>query len=237
MPALRPTSTADLRFFDPRGAIVHGANRLPHWDQPGVACFVTFRLADSIPQEQLRAWAVGRRAWLTHNPPPHTAEQERAHDELFNARIEEWLDRGAGSCALRDPDAREIISDTLAHFDGERHWQHAWVVMPNHVHTLFSPLAGHALDTLLQSWKGFSGRAVNQLRHRTGDFWMRDYFDRLVRAADHFWRCARYIRRNPEKANISASAYTLYEAPFVREFLDAERIGGFPAAAPKILGG
>jgi len=232
MSTSRPTSTDDLRFFDPRGAIAHGANRLPHWNQSGVACFVTFRLADSIPQERLSAWATERRSWLTRNPPPHTAEQDREHDELFTVRIEEWLDQGAGSCALREPVAREIASRVLMRFDGQRYWLHSWVEMPNHVHLLFSPLGDQTLDTLLRSWKGVSAREINLLHGHTGDFWMRDYFDRLARDSTHFWRCARYIRRNPEKAKLSASAYTLYEAPFVCDFLDAERSGGTPAAVP-----
>lgn len=62
---------------------------------------------------------------------------------------------------------------------------------------------------------------------------MKDYFDRLVRDADHFWRCTRYIRRNPAKARLAPDDYTLFEAPFVREQLDAEglpRSGGVPVA-------
>ena len=107
--------------------------------------------------------------------------------------------------------------------------------MPNHVHLLFSPIAGHSITSLVRSWKGVSARTANRLQLRTGEFWMRDYFDRLIRDANHFWRCARYIRRNPEKARLSPHDFTLFEDPFVREQLDSEtglqRIGGTPAAA------
>ncbi len=231
MPA---TSTDDLRFFDPRARLEQGKNRLPHWHQSGVACFVTYRLADSIPQEQLRAWTAERRDWLARNPPPHSPEQEREHDEQFTARIDAWLDQGAGSCALRDATIRECVIGPLQNFDGMRYEHHAWVVMPNHVHVLFSPFAGHTIESLVRSWKGISARRANALHHGSGEFWMRDYYDRLIRDAGHFWRCARYIRRNPGKAKLGAGSYTLYEAPFVRNHLDAEDrahgIGGTPAA-------
>ncbi len=229
----RPQSTDDLRFFDPRAHIDQGKNRLPHWDQPGGTYFVTFRLADSIPQEHLALWGSERTSWLATNLPPHTAKQERDYHDRFTARIEAWLDNGEGSCVLRDPAARQVTADALTHFDGTRHWQHAWVVMPNHVHALFSALPPHNVEDIVHSWKGFSAHATNRLLGKTGEFWMKDYFDRLIRDATHFWRCARYIRRNPTKASLGSAAYTLYEVPFVRDFLDAERSGGFPTADPQ----
>lgn len=54
---------------------------------------------------------------------------------------------------------------------------------------------------------------------------MKDYFDRMVRDAGHFWRCARYIRRNPEKANLLVEAFTLFESDHVREVLDGRANG------------
>lgn len=182
----------------------------------------------------MRAWTVERRQWLARNPPPHTPEQAREHDDQFTARIEAWLDQGAGSCALREVTIRECVSATLMHCDGVRYDHHAWVVMPNHVHVLFSPRDEHTIESLVRSWKGISARAANRHSGRTGEFWMRDYYDRLVRDAGHFWRCARYLRCNPEKARLSPPEFTGFEAPFVRAHLDAEagtpRSGGTPAA-------
>jgi REP element-mobilizing transposase RayT len=203
---------------------------VPHWHQDGGTYFVSFRLADSIPQERLREWAAEREGWVTRNPPPWSVEQEPEYHERFTARIETWCDQGMGSCALRQLATRKILSDSLTHFDGERYTQHALVVMPNHVHVLFSLLGNHALADVVKSWKTFTSREIHRLTEASGTFWMKDYFDRLVRDTAHFWRCARYIRRNPEKARLAAGDYTLFEAPLVREQLDSERSGGFPAA-------
>jgi len=39
-----------LFFFNPYAEIRQTKNRLPHWQQNGVVYFITFRLADSIPE-------------------------------------------------------------------------------------------------------------------------------------------------------------------------------------------
>jgi hypothetical protein len=45
-----------FRGFDPHGELAIDRRRLPHWRQIGVAYFITFRLADSVPQTLLRQW-------------------------------------------------------------------------------------------------------------------------------------------------------------------------------------
>jgi hypothetical protein len=49
-----------IGYFDPKQPIADLLGNLPHWRQEGVTHFVTFRLADSIPQSTLRLWL---RAW------------------------------------------------------------------------------------------------------------------------------------------------------------------------------
>ncbi|PYK67542.1 MAG: hypothetical protein DME45_10010 [Verrucomicrobia bacterium] len=55
---------APLRGFDPYGEVNVARRRLPHWQQPGAAYFITFRLADSLPQSRLRQWREERAIWL-----------------------------------------------------------------------------------------------------------------------------------------------------------------------------
>ena len=86
--------------------------------------------------------------------------------------------------------------------------------MPNHVHALFVLNSQWTLEKILLSWKGFTARKINPTLKRTGHFWQRDYFDRLVRDAKHLANCVRYIRRNPEKAGLRESEFVLYESEF-----------------------
>lgn len=58
-----------------------------------------------------------------------------------------------------------------------------------------------------------------------GPVWMKDYFDRMIRDAEHFWRCARYIRRNPGKAKLGLGEFTLFESDHVRDVLAGKANG------------
>ncbi len=124
----------------------------------------------------------------------------------FNARIEHWLDQGMGACLFADADARRVLADCLMRFEGERVKHEAWVIMPNHVHVLFSPLV--PMEKLIQAWKSHSARVLGK-----GSIWQRNYRDTLIRDPEHYANARRYIRRNPLKAKLSEGKFTLWERP------------------------
>ena len=57
-----------FRAFDPSEPIAHLSGNLPHWRQEGTTYFVTFRTADSLPQEKMKQWLAERKTWLLQNP-------------------------------------------------------------------------------------------------------------------------------------------------------------------------
>jgi len=73
-----------MKFFDPRVDIEKTAHKLPHWQQGGVAIFVTFRLADSLPRELLDDWLRARDAFLTANPQPWDEVTEACYHGQFS---------------------------------------------------------------------------------------------------------------------------------------------------------
>ena len=202
----------EIPLLDSHGEIVRTKTFLPHWQQEYRTYFVTFRLADSLPRTVLDQWTEERLAWLGVNPEPWTAEVERQYHARFSARTEEWLDAGHGDCILRCPTNSEIVATALAFFEGQRCTQISWVVMPNHVHALFTLHKSHALDKLIRSWKIYTSREINRATERSGALWQRDYFDRLIRDERHLINCTRYIRRNPEKARLVKGEYLLWES-------------------------
>jgi putative transposase len=207
----------DVRFLDSHEAITFKENRLPHWQQlGGKAYFVTFRLADSVPQTLLRQWDEEFNAWKMHHPEPWSPEVEREYHAYFSTRFEQCLDEGHGSCALRDRTCAEIVSKTLGHFEGTRSVQLAWVIMPNHVHALFALQDPWPLDRLVASWKRHSALEINRLLHREGALWQRDYFDRLIRDESHLCNCVRYIKRNPQKARLRPGEYLHWESDLAK---------------------
>jgi REP element-mobilizing transposase RayT len=73
---------------------------------------------------------------------------------------------------------------------------HAWVVMPNHVHMLITPLG--SVSALMQRLKGVTAREANSQLGRSGTpFWQHESYDRLVRDAQEFRRIENYIVQNP----------------------------------------
>lgn len=190
-------------FLDPSEDIrKHGFN-LPHWQQPDAMQFVTFRLGDAMPASRLRQWKEELVIWKTHHPKPWSPEVERDYRKRFIWKIERWLDEGAGSCLLADETARNHLAETLMHDHGTRAEHHAWVIMPNHVHLLFT--AHHRLEKLMQVWKGISARRIGQ-----GEIWQKGYRDTMIRDGEHFANAVRYIRRNPAK--LRPGTFTLWQS-------------------------
>jgi len=177
-----------LRFFNPYEEIRYTENLLPHWQQKGAVYFVTFRLGDAIPAHLRAEWKDEREVWLRLHPEPWKAETEQEYHRRFSSAIERWLDAGHGSCVLGQIECARIVDDALRHFDGQRLALISSVVMSNHVHALLVQNPEHPLEDLLRSWKTFTARSINRLLGRSGTFWQRSYFDRLVRDEKHFRR-------------------------------------------------
>jgi leucyl-tRNA synthetase/REP element-mobilizing transposase RayT len=210
------------RFFA-EGRETHITNhKLPHWQQGETACFVTWRLADSLPRETLDSWTAERSAWLALNPEPWDEDTEKAYYQKFSDRLDEWLDQGAGSCILQEEGPRAVIENALRHFDGDRYHLHAYTVMPNHVHVLFSPCGEHKLPDIIHSWKSYTSKEINKALDGEGRLWQPEYFDRLVRSQRHFDRVVGYVMENPGKAGLGGGE----AAVFAAASLDA---GGTPA--------
>ncbi len=192
-------------FFDPFASVEISRRNLPHWRQGGVTYFVTFRLADSLPQEKLEQLRIEREKWLkTHHEPLSNADKQE-YWRLFSKKVEDWLDAGIGSCVLRDPKVAKIVADALQHFDGERYKLGEWVVMPNHVHLLVTPKNGHELTDILHSWKSFTANEINELTGASGAFWQHESYDHIVRSQEELERIEQYIRDNPRKAGITVA--------------------------------
>jgi len=170
--------------------------------------FVTFRLADSIPQVKTRKWKEERTIWLALHPKPWTPAKEKEYHQRFTKDFENWLDEGAGSCIFNHAANRLHLEETLMHDHGTSAHHHSWVIMPNHVHLLFTPVA--PIDQLMKSWKGISSRRIG-----IGSIWQTGYRDTVIRDADHFANAVRYIRKNPVK--LREGTFTLWQSERARE--------------------
>ena len=195
-------------FFNPEKEVTKRKHRLPHWQQGDVWIFLTYRLADSLPETILTKWRDERDQWLQHHPEPWDQATEDEYHERFSQEIDRWLDQGHGSCVLRNSENSRIVADAFTHFDGDRYQLASYVVMPNHVHLLFRTLGAHQLSDLVHTWKRFTAREINRRAGGQGRLWQPDYWDRLIRSQRHFDWVQRYIRKNPE--NLPPGTYRLW---------------------------
>jgi len=164
---------------------------LPHFDGESVSQFVTFHLADCFSTALLRGWQE-KLSFI------QTLAQKSEHDRLVNR----YLDKGSGQAWLRDSLLATMVEDALLFFNAERYALHAWVVMPNHVHALFTPFAGNRIKLILHSWKSFTSHEAVRDPRIHEPFWSPDSYDRFIRNDQHYANVLAYIENNPVKAGL-----------------------------------
>ena len=129
--------------------------------------------------------------------------------QIFSQQYMEYLDKGLGTCVLKQPRLAKIVADSLLHFNGDRYHMGDFVIMPNHVHLLVCLLGDTNLLKLCRSWKRFSAVRINKVLEQTGRFWQEESFDHLVRSPEQFCAIQEYIRKNPN--HLPKDEYFLYQ--------------------------
>ena len=104
--------------------------------------------------------------------------------------------------------ARSPVFDHCLFENGKTIQMHAFVVMPDHVHLLFTPLENergedYRLRKIMNRIKGSSVHSVNKLLKRKGTLWLPESFDRIVRTSEEFGARKMYIVCNPIAAGLS----------------------------------
>jgi REP element-mobilizing transposase RayT len=183
---------------------------LPHLESPNSIYFVTLCLAGSIPAAVSANWRFERENIIKDAQSQKRELSVYERDKLkylFSSKMEKYLDRHYGDCWLRQPAIAKVVVETLRHFDGTRYSLHAWCVMPNHVHVVFSAISrGMKLDSdlipILHSWKWFTGHQANKILNRKGPFWQAEYYDHLIRSDEEYAHYIDYTLQNPVKAKL-----------------------------------
>jgi len=190
----------------PRYGEVHIRNRgrLPHWEKDEGLYFITFHLSDSLPRTVLAKIAERHHILSTgkQNDANLLPEQKASLAGYSHRRIEEYFDRGAGSCPFLDMRIAGAMAAALRFREGQHYRLLAWCVMPNHVHVVARLFPGRELARIVKAWKNFSAKAANHALERKGRFWQREYYDRLIRNGDELDRAIRYVVENSTNAGL-----------------------------------
>lgn len=129
---------------------------------------------------------------------PHIERDGAAYFVSFSTRREFFLPE----------EARTLIFDHCLFENGRKVHMHAFVVMPDHVHMLFTPLEDergepYSLAEIMNGIKGASSHSVNKLLGRKGALWEPESFDRIPRSDGDFEYRITYIVQNPIAAGLA----------------------------------
>ena len=203
----------------------HNRGYLPHYEANGNYQFITYRLADSLPQKVLKDLPAleAPLSTIKNNlgAPLSSAAKEVAVER--RKYVESHLDKGWGSCLLREPEVAGKVIEAWKYFDDIKYDLIAYVVMPNHVHLLIKNYEGVKLGDCVRSWKLFVSNFVSKNERLRMKFlghvevegaaqesnaskkftvWQREYWDRFIRDEKHFNKSVNYIFNNPVKAGL-----------------------------------
>ena len=128
---------------------------------------------------------------------------------------------------LRLPEAiRSAVLNHCLHDQGVKLQMHGAVVMPDHVHLIFTPLCDkeenpYGLAEIMTGIKGASGRSVNRFLGREGPVWQDESFDHVLRSDESAQDKVDYVCENPWRKKLVKSGQ---EYPWLwREWIEGEK--------------
>ncbi len=116
---------------------------------------------------------------------------------------------------FRDERWARLMLATLKHYDGPGYTLHAYVIMPDHLHLLITPM--ETAEKAVQLVKGgFSFRAKREPGWN-GEIWQPGFTDHRIRDEEDWKRHLAYIRENPIEARLVSDDFRYEFVGFPRD--------------------
>jgi putative transposase len=113
---------------------------------------------------------------------------------------------------LQSSRSAELLIELIYQYRaGKKNLLHEFVVMPNHLHLLLTPLRPTTLEQAVGMIKGAFSYHASRNFGLLGEIWQTSFTDRRVRNHSEYQRFRTYIHYNPVKAHLAA---TPKEFPF-----------------------
>jgi REP element-mobilizing transposase RayT len=101
--------------------------------------------------------------------------------------------------------ARDAVLECCLQENGHQFDLHAAVVMPDHVHLIYSPLRrdngwSYTLPEMMKAIKGRSARMINVALLRSGPVWQEGFSDHRLRSNERVVDRVEYVCQNPVRA-------------------------------------
>jgi REP element-mobilizing transposase RayT len=103
---------------------------------------------------------------------------------------------------------RSIVLECCLHDNGQKFDLRVAVVMPDHVHMIFTPLVDqqrtevYSLAEIMDAVKGASAHRVNKGLGRKGRVWQPEPFDHVLRSSESLDAKITYLLQNPVRAGL-----------------------------------
>jgi REP element-mobilizing transposase RayT len=129
---------------------------------------------------------------------PHLQVDDKPHFVTFCAE-HRWILPAA---------ARTIALECCLHDNGKNYDLKVAVVMPDHVHLIFTPLIDYeamevcSLAKIMNAIKGASAHRINKLLHRKGRLWQPESLDHVLRSSENLDAKTEYVLQNPVRRGL-----------------------------------
>jgi len=203
---------------------------LPHFQQPGQAYFVTWCLKDAVPKKALERYTAEleqlgmmickgcvdfQSPFLNSEIENRATQMEKLRLQYYSLRkkyikaYDDLLDAERNPAVdLSNPANTKIIVEALHFWEGKKLLNHAFSIMPNHIHWVLELFEKDEkgfpvyLQDVLQSVKRHTANRINKAEGRTGTFWQKESFDTTIRNHKHLYYAIKYTLNNPVSAGL-----------------------------------
>jgi REP element-mobilizing transposase RayT len=184
---------------------------LPHYQPSQGEFFITFRLANSLPQ------AIISKLKEEHQQltKAKNADNVSISKKGYFAKFDQLLDHSKNSVFwLKKDRIAKTVVDKLHSFDNQKYELICYCIMPNHVHLLIklskrdksrSTKSPFPVTNILKLIKGSTAYKANKLLNKTGAFWQHESYDHIIRNDTERENIIRYILLNLVKAKLVES--------------------------------
>lgn len=195
-------------------------NNLPHFQQPGQAYFVTWILKDAVPPKAFLSYTEKlKQLKVQINFHKQNESESKTIDSLkvqYYTTRKKYLKAYDDLLALNKNNIvdlsmsknMKIIKEAIHFWEKKKLKNHAYSIMPNHIHWVIELLANDEdgntvyLQDILQSVKRHTANRINKQEGRTGSLWQKESFDTTIRDEEHLYNAIEYTLNNPVSAGL-----------------------------------
>jgi REP element-mobilizing transposase RayT len=191
--------------------------RLPHYQPPEATYFITFRLANSLPQSVIaRLKSEFRLEWNQLVQKPVKNRRDAVYDlkKRYLINFDQLLDRSEyGPHWLQKEEIASIVKESIHHRDENTFHLLAYTIMPNHVHLVFDlrdmaltaqhGASAYRATAIMENLKWYSALRCNRALNLSGQFWQHESYDHVVRRDGELTKIIHYVLSNSVKAHLT----------------------------------